>query len=263
MAEWLAWQRAGGASKKTLGLRRYQLTRLQEAHPNVSPWSLTAVDLANWLGSHDWSAQTLRSYRSAMRGFYGWAHSMGLISVDPSRLLRKVACAPARPRPADDDVIALALAAADDRQWLMLMLGSRHGLRRGEIAQVHTRDLIRVDGGHDLLVHGKGGKDRTVPLLHEVAAAIRRLPAGYAFPSRETGRPITAGHVGVLLRPLLQPEGTTPHQLRHRFASKAYQRTLDIRAVQELLGHASVATTQIYTAVADDALRRAVAAAAA
>ncbi|WP_022899139.1 tyrosine-type recombinase/integrase, partial [Humibacter albus] len=75
------------------------------------------------------------------------------------------------------------------------------------------------------------------------------------FPGRVDGH-LSAAYVSKLISRAL-PEGVTAHPLRHRFASRAYAAERDIRAVQELLGHASVATTQIYTAVPDAALRRA------
>lgn len=253
---WIGWLRAGGAPRTTIDLRQYQLGRVARAHANQNPWELQVSDLSEWLSSHQWSRETLRSYRAALRSFYGWAHAIGLTDHDPAQLLRKVPAAIGVPRPASEDIVSDALAAADDRAWLMLMLGSRHGLRRGEIAQVSTRDL-RVDGNDwSLLVHGKGGKERIVPLLPIVALAIRDTPAGWVFPNGK-GTHLTPAHVGKILGRAMANQAT-PHQLRHRFASRTYQATGDIRAVQELLGHASVATTQIYTKVADGALRRAV-----
>lgn len=245
----------------SLALRRYQLGRLAADHADRSPWSMESTDLAAWLTARGWSVETVRSHRSAVRSFYGWAHAAGLCETDPSRLLRKVPPARHRPRPAPEDAVLDALAAADDRVYLMVMLGARQGLRRGEIAVVHSDDVIRQDAGvWSLLVHGKGGKDRLVPLLPDVARALRDRPAGWTFPSSRTGSHLTPHYVGLLITRVL-PAGLTPHQLRHRFASAAYQRTGDIRSVQELLGHASVATTQFYTQTAPAAHRAAVQAA--
>lgn len=250
---WTDWYAAGGAPKTTIELRRYQLTRLALSFPDRDPWTITSDELASWMAGHQWSRETLRSYRAALRTFYGWAHASGMIESDPARLLRKVPAVPGVPRPAAECTISDALHRADERAWLMLMLGSRHGMRRGEIARVSTRDL-RVDGPNwSLIVHGKGGKDRQIPLLAEVARTIRDAPAGWLFPNGK-GTHLTPAHVGKLVRRALEGEATA-HQLRHRFATRTYQATRDIRAVQELLGHASVATTQRYTKVTDDALR--------
>ena len=109
--------------------------------------------------------------------------------------------------------------------------------------------------GYALTVTGKGGKTRTVPISDSLAAAIEARGSGWTFPGLTDGH-LGAERVGQLVARAL-PAGWTCHTLRHRFASAAYRAERDIRAVQELLGHASVATTQIYTAVPDDAKRRA------
>lgn len=258
--QWVDWLRAGGLPKTTLDLRTYQLTRFSRELTGHGPWDLTADDLAGWLSAQTWARETLRSYRSALRSFYGWAHAAGMIPTDPARLLRKVPAVRAQPRPASEVAVEKAMGAADPRQYLAIMLGAHAGMRRAEISRVHTRDLLRDPCGWSLLVHGKGDKERVVPLLDEVAQAIRETPAGWLFPNGHGGH-VTPAHLGKVLRSVLSPDGITPHQLRHRFASRAYQETHDIRAVQELLGHASVATTQVYTAVGGDSLRSVVLAA--
>ena len=248
----------------TIAQRRYQVSRLARAHADRSPWDLTVHDLTAYLAAHDnWGREMLRSNRAAARSFFGWAHAAGLTDHDPSRLLRKVPAVRGVPRPAPEIVIDSALRRADERVGLMIILGSRYGLRRGEISRVSTRDLrVDPDGQWSLVVRGKGDKDRVVPLLPDVATVIRDAPPGWLFPSlrpQDKGRPISPAWAGKLIRRALTD--ATAHQLRHRFASRSYQATGDIRAVQELLGHASVATTQRYTAVADGALRAAVLAA--
>lgn len=264
VASWTAWLIAGGLLPSTIQQRRYQLSRLAKIHADRSPWELTVEDLAAYLASHQWGRDALRSNRSAIRSFYGWAHAAGLTAEDPSRLLRRVPATRGVPRPAPEFVINAALIAAENRVALMITLGSRYGLRRGEISRVHTRDLrVDPDGQWSLIVRGKGAKDRVVPLLADIAHVIRDAPPGYLFPStrpQDGGRPLSPAWCGKLMTRAMNRKAR-PHQLRHRFASRSYQVTGDIRAVQELLGHSSVATTQVYTAVADGALRAAVAAA--
>lgn len=255
MTAWCDWLTSAGLAAGTVRLRRYQLLRLWQDHPDSSPWDLTPDDLTAWMAGQKWGRESLRSYRSAVRSFYGWAHVSGRIESDPSRLLRRVSRADPVPSPAPEPVINRALAAADPRSWLLLMLGSREGLRRGEMAVISTDDLVRDLDGWSLVVHGKGGKQRTVPLLDTVADRLRAAEPGWVFPNGH-GSHLTPGHVSVLIRRALD-HACRPHQLRHRFATVALQRSHDIRAVQELLGHASVATTQRYTAVTGDALRSA------
>lgn len=256
---WLAWLHSGYARPETEKLRDYQLRRLALDHADRHPWDLTTDDLATWMGAHSWGREAVRSYRSAFRSFYKWAHSTGQISHDPAALLRPVRPMDPQPRPAPDDTISGALVKADDRQWLILMLASRHGLRRAEIAQAHAKDIIEDLDGHSIIVHGKGGKLRTVPLLPAVAGHIGRMPHGWLFPNGH-GDHLSPAHLAKLVRDLL--DDCTLHQLRHRFATIAYQQTNDIRAVQMLLGHASLATTQRYVKPRDNALRLAVSSAA-
>lgn len=263
-AEWLcltaflAWLTAGGAPPTTVALRRYQLERFALCYPHTSPWQISDADIAAWLAGHEWSRETLRSYRSALRSFYGWARASGLIDHDPSRLLRSVPATVGHPRPAPERVIDGALTVATERVQRMIMLGSRYGLRRAEIAQVNRKDLTLDECNRwSLIVHGKGGKPRTLPLMDDMAHVIRDCddPAGWLFPNG-LGSHLTPAHLGKLVRRALG-EATT-HQLRHRFGTVTYRRTKDIRAVQMLLGHASVSTTQVYTAPADDAMREAI-----
>lgn len=119
--------------------------------------------------------------------------------------------------------------------------------------------------GDSLRVIGKGGHVRVVPLPDGLASALRDHAggSGLVFPSpQRPGQPLTAGHVAKLVTAYL-PRGLTMHTLRHRCGTVAYAATRDLRAVQELLGHAKPETTARYVQVPDDAVRAAVTAAAA
>jgi integrase len=105
-------------------------------------------------------------------------------------------------------------------------------------------------------VTGKGGKERRIPAHPIIADALRALPRGYVFPGVDAGH-LSPDRVGRLMAAAL-PGDWTAHSLRHRFATRAFAGQRDLLTVQQLLGHASVATTQRYTQVPDDALRRAV-----
>jgi integrase/recombinase XerC len=139
---------------------------------------------------------------------------------------------------------------------LMVELAASAGLRCCEIAVVHTDDVSQEADGWVLQVHGKGAKVRVIPVMTELATALLRGGRGYVFPGDIEGH-LSSGYVSKLVSRSL-PGGWTAHTLRHRFASTAYSVDSDLRAVQELLGHASIATTQIYVKVPDDAKRRAV-----
>lgn len=250
---WIAYLQGAALRPLTIDLRRSQIRRLAWSFRDRNPFELSPSDLAEWLGSHGWERETIRSHRAMMRSFYGWAHVTGITDHDSSRLLPKVAAATPAPRPAREAVVALALAEADERTLLMLLLGRRLGLRRGEIAQVHTHDLTTDGTGRpSLRVHGKGGKIRTVPLPADLDRMLRALPVGFVFAGRHGA--LTAAHTGKLISAALT-EGTTAHQLRHRFATAAYAASGDIVTVSRLLGHASVATTQRYVATDDGQMR--------
>jgi len=264
IGQWLAWLASGAARPSTLALRRAQLRRFARTHRDVGPYCVGTGQVADWISGHEWSRETIRSHRTALRSFYGWAQDSGITPDNPARLLRKVPPAPVLPRPAPDEVIDAAIAAADDRLTLMLLLGSRQGLRRGEISRIHSRDVTPDLIGWSLRVHGKGGKERDVPLSERVAAMLRALPAGYAFPSPRGGH-LTEAHVGKIMRRALSAAAgarVTAHQLRHRYATTVYRSTGDLVATQRLLGHASPATTIRYVDT-DSARLRAVNAAAA
>ena len=135
----------------------------------------------------------------------------------------------------------------------MARLAGEAGLRRAEVAQAHRDDLIEDLTGWSLIVHGKGGKQRVVPLTDSLATTIREHPAGWLFPGRDNGH-LSAGHVGITISRLMPP-GWSMHKLRHRYATRGFAGTGNLRAVQVALGHASVATTQRYVAVSSADLR--------
>lgn len=254
--DYVSYLRAGGLPESTCKLRHYQLRRFA-ASTGLAAFAATGDELVEYLASRDWSNSTRRSIRATLRSFYSWAAGSGRVERDPSQTLPKVPAVMGRPRPAADEVVTAGLEHADRRVRLMIELAAFAGLRCVEISRVHSDDLFQDFVGWSLRVIGKGDKPRTVPIPDHVARALRRFGPGWIFPGNVDGH-LSPAYVSKLISRTLP--GATAHQLRHRFASKAYQLGgRDIRAVQQLLGHASVATTQIYTAVDDDALRRAAA----
>ncbi|PFG16262.1 site-specific recombinase XerD [Propionicimonas paludicola] len=260
IGDWRTWLVASNLSKNTIRLRCYQLRRFAEEHPDLL--AVTTADLVAWLGRPGWDQETRRSQRSALRGFYQWAHAAGLVDADPSGTLPRIKQSGKRRAPAPQWAVEAGLKAEDDRVPLMVLLGYRQGLRAGEIAQVNTEtDLIEDLNGWSLVVHGKGGKDRIMPLHPEVAAAILARPRGWLFPGQTDGH-LSSGHVTVLVSRAL-PGKWTAHPLRHRFGTDAWARTHNLLGVMELLGHATPETTARYVHQDSDVLRQIVEAAAA
>lgn len=248
LTEYRQWLYAAGRSPHTIRLRMVYL--LQLASRTSSPATVTESDLIAYL-AQPWAPETRRSAVSSLRVFFTWAHEHDLIGENPAKRLPTISIPPTKPRPAPEIVIAEALERATQRERLMVLLGAFEGLRRGEIAAVHSRDIE----GLSLRVCGKGGRTRLIPLHPTVAAALAACD-GFVFPGHHAGH-ISPDRVGRIMHQLLG-SGWTTHTLRHRFASNAYAVQRDIRAVQELLGHSTLTTTQRYVAVPDDALRTAV-----
>lgn len=244
--------RAGGAPATTIGTRRNHLRRVAR-QLGGTPFEVDGDRLVSWCGRQDWAVETRRGYRQSLIAFYGWAVAAGRTSANPATALPKVRAAVPSPRPAPEIAYREALARADDRALLILRLAAEAGLRRAEVAQAHSRDLIEDLEGYSLIVHGKGGRQRVVPLTNELAAAVRARGRGYLFPGRDNGH-LSPRWVGKIVT-LLLPGESTMHQLRHRFATRAYSVDRDVFTVQELLGHASPATTRRYVMVPRSALR--------
>jgi len=145
--------------------------------------------------------------------------------------------------------------AAGPRERMMAQLAGNVGMRRSEVARCRREDLIHDGVGWSLIVHGKGDKQRMVPITDKLATEIMEFcpRGGYLFPGNEDGH-LSAHYVGKLIGELMPP-GWSMHKLRHRFATRGFAATGDLLAVRDALGHTSVATTQIYTAVSSDKVR--------
>jgi integrase/recombinase XerC len=201
---------AGQPENTTVKLRRQLLVKM--AHDlGENPAELTADRLIAWFGAQDWATETRRSYRATVRGFLRWAYKTKRIPDHLADELPKVRERRGAPRPTPDRVWREALMAANPRVALMLRLAAEAGLRRGEVSRVHTRDLLDGIGGAQLLVHGKGGKQRVVPVSDSLADAIRaEAPTGgWVFPSGR-GEHVTAEWVGEVCAAAL-PDGWTMH----------------------------------------------------
>lgn len=257
-----------GRPKTTRTLRRYQVEHMAVSI-SLPITRITHIDLTDYFGRQNWRTETRRSFRSGIRGFFAWAAKMGHVEADPAFEIEQVKQGKAVPRPAPEAVIADAKLHADARTVLMLRLAAELGLRRSEVAQVHTEDL-RVSGrGYQLLVHGKGSRERVLPISDGLADLISRgarghtpgaPTTGWLFPSIRGGH-LSVQYVGLSCSRAL-PGIWSMHTLRHRFASQAYRGTRNLRAVQEMLGHSNLAITERYVATDEDEMRAAMMAAA-
>lgn len=261
IGDWLTWLKLGGARKTTIRARRGHVRMIARRSQTSHPRFVTISLLVEITSSADWSNDHRKGVRTSLISFYDWATANGIVSENPAVLLPQVSASPPNPRPTPDHVWVALLDAAPPRERMMARLAGEVGMRRAEVACCHRRDLFCDASGWMLLIHGKGGKERVVPVTDSLAAAIVefRPEQGYLFPSLDRWGNELAPHLGPIqvgkLISDLMPEGWTMHKLRHRFASRGLAGTNDLIAVQEALGHVSVATTQRYVKITRDKVR--------
>ncbi len=236
---------------------RLRMRHMRELAYTRNLHAATVDDLEEVKARHrDLADETRKSYQSSWRLFYGWMHDRGIRADDPTALLEPVTVHVRVPRIAPDDDIAAALERATEQQRAMILLARYGCLRLSELTTLHTS----ARSGERLTIRGKGDKERVVyanePLLFALHALERTQGPGYYFPGLRGPHmhPMSVNKI------ITRVTGWNPHSLRHAGATAAYNATRDLRGVQEMLGHASLAVTERYLHL-DDAARRAVAAA--
>lgn len=251
---WTTWLKLGGLSPRTVKLRRDHLRSIARRAKVPHPRMLNVATLVALCSEREWSREHRKAVRTSLVSFCEWARNNELMDDNPALQLPRVRAQRGRPRPTPDAVWADLIAAAPPRERVMARLAGEAGLRRAEVAQVHRDDVIRDEHGFALIVTGKGQKQRVVPLTNSLAREVcNYCLGGFLFPGKVGGH-MSAEHVGTLISRLMPP-GFTMHMLRHRFASRGYRGTRNLRAVQLALGHESIATTEIYTLVSEDEVR--------
>lgn len=268
--DWTIWLDARSFSEGTIYQARWRIRDLYKHYADRSPWKLITADLLRWYTRPEWSPGMRNNARSSLRSFYSWAVGDGRTKRNPADRLPAIRATQGLPRPVSEPVVQRVMAESDDRTRLMVALAAYAGLRDAEIAGLQWSDIT----DSQLIIKGKGRKTRTI-WVHEILAAEldaekARRGAGktgtgyrymrdidvFVFPSQNGGH-MKPNRVSHILSKALGDDGTG-HGLRHRFATEVFNATGDLAAVQDLLGHASPATTRIYTKVADRRLRDAV-----
>ena len=234
----------------------------------------------------DGLAATSRSRKlSAIRQFFRFLEAEGRISANPAEKVT----APSKGRPLPKtlnlievdkllDAAQARIASASPAEQLhalrlnaLLELLYATGMRVSELVSLPRRALAGDD--RVLTIKGKGGRERLVPLNPTARKAVaaylveeaQRMQAGYPhskwlFPAHSAEGHVTRQYLGQELKHVaceagLDPDRVSPHVLRHAFASHLLDRGADLRAVQQLLGHADISTTQIYTHVLEERLK--------
>jgi integrase/recombinase XerC len=250
------------------------LTNHLGGEPDLASLSgLRATDIRAWLAAEatDGASNATRArHLAAVRTFYRWlarrhgiaTAALRLIATPRSKPPLPKALPPEQARAAAEEVGEVsdsAVVQARDEALFTLLYGC--GLRIAEALALNVRDAPRPGSGSTTLrVVGKGAKTRVVPVLPAVSAAIAAWLA--LHPSRAEDAPLFVGVRGGRLDPAVAqrtlrtfrrqrglPEHATPHALRHSFATHLLEGGADLRSIQDLLGHASLSTTQRYTAV--------------
>ena len=254
-----------GASKHTLAAYRNDLERAAEAAGPLG--SASSADLSR-LGTSwaELAPSTVARRSAALRRFFGFLVDEGLRRDDPSAALPRPRFERPLPRILDEEEVRRMFEAAEDRAassegaavrnlaLLELLYGS--GLRASELVSL-PRGAVRPQQPF-LMVRGKGDKDRLVPISTRAQAAVanwmEELPSGtlWLFPSGKSH--LSRVRLFQIVRAMaadagITPERVSPHVLRHAFATHLLSGGADLRVLQSLLGHADIATTQIYTHV--------------
>ncbi len=267
-----------GAARNTLEAYRADLEGAL-AHLGEDPVRASPVDLRGWLGTQSiYSARTQARRLSSLRQFYRFLAREGLRADDPTELLD----APKAPAP-----LPKALSEAEVQKLIegaaklppaqasvataAIELLYASGLRVTELVTLPA-GMLRAEEPL-VTVMGKGRKERLVPISRRAREAAMEAQAGlvprgkgrlsarkWLLPSRGANGHLTRQGVGLLLKQAalaggLDPAKVSPHVLRHSFATHLLARGADLRALQTLLGHADIATTQIYTRVLEERLR--------
>lgn len=243
---YLSYLRAAGQRPESVKTRSRQLVRLSLDLPDVSPSELGGPELLAWFEGKRWARETRRSARDAVAGFFAWMRLTGRRADSPADMLPHVQRSSPSPHPCPDDLIRDAMARARPEVRLMIRLAAECGLRRGEIAQVASSDVLDVGGDCSLIVHGKGGRQRIVPMPADLARVVI-VAQGFVFPGRFGGH-VEATYVGKRVGAMF-PAGYSCHSLRHRYATRLYAATRDIVLVSKLLGHTKLETTMAYVAI--------------
>jgi integrase/recombinase XerC len=252
---------------------RWAVTRGREG---LTAWELPVLRAyLSLLTSRGLKSATVIRKIAALRSFGRYLRQRGLIDADPAAQLVLPRAGRRLPRFIPESEIQRLLdgpwsedpRGLRDRAIIELLYGT--GMRLGELVRLDREDIDLVHGTARVL--GKGDKERIVCFGPPTASALRDYLAALKEDSPGRGRPLFTGQSGRRLHPrtvqrrvhrhlgrLARAGGTSPHALRHSFATHLLDHGADIRAIQELLGHANLGTTQVYTHVSIEALRDAV-----
>ncbi len=239
-----------GRRPGTITQRRYCLGRLARWAAPTLLCELGRDDITAFITRPGVGSSTRAAEVSHVRGFFGWAHSEGLVEYDPSAHMRRPILPRRLPRPIPDDRLQVVLDQAPARVRHWMWLAAYAGLRCCEIAVLHSDDY-HPDLGVLILRAAKGGDEEVVPVAGALADVLVGLPRGLWAP-RWDGRSghlsanMVSQHGNQVLHDLGVPD--TMHSLRHWCGTWTYRVSgRDFRLTQEMLRHRSPSSTAMYT----------------
>ncbi len=256
-----------GCSQKTLESYDHDL---RTAHLQLGDLkTVSNADLQEYINSMTDAATSIARRSSALRSFYKFLMLEKIIEKNPSIDLELPKRARTLPKLLSTTEIELLISSAGDtrnstrlRAIIELMYAS--GLRVSELCELPIKGVL-ID---KLLIHGKGAKERLVPMHSGAAQALQRWldlrgndKSKYVFPSNSKSGHISRDGLFKILKKCavlsgIDPARVSPHVLRHSFASHLLSGGANLRAIQTMLGHEDISTTQIYTHVLPDKLKQ-------
>lgn len=266
-------QRAAGLADRTIASRDATLRALAE-HCEVDPVHVTKWDLERFLTRPNartgaqLAPATKQVERSYLQTVFRWMMDEEIRMSDPAARLPKVKVPRRRPRPLRTEHIDAALdSGIYERTRDIITIAACTGLRLGEVVKIRGEDIDMISG--TIRSIRKGGLDHIVHMPPAAIEIARRKPtSGWWFPSPYSNSlfPDGGGHVlmksastrvSIVLRKIGLQAPITGHSLRHWYATTLLREGVPIRVVQEMMGHASLATTQLYAEVTDDEMSEA------
>jgi site-specific recombinase XerD len=250
--ELAAYEKVGlfqrSVTKRTAYRYRGCLLQYQKALNSATPTPEASAQFLAHLRKEGFSPSSLRLYRAALQGFHAWRGEQLTFAIRVPHYL---------PEYTEPSIVAKMLELSQDKpkDYLILRLMTDAGLRRQEVTKLRVRHV----GAKALRFRGKEDRDRTVPLTKELAAALEPYCRGKSPDDLVLG--VGEGVIYRTVKRYGKLAGKTelkPHDLRHSFGTRLLEQGADLRVIQELLGHSSVATTQIYTQVAATHLEEAI-----
>lgn len=259
-----------GRSTRTLSSYESDLRLANDAIPG-GLMSADSATIQKYLSSLPDKPSSISRKASALRGFYKFLMTEKIISHNPTANLELPKRNRALPKFLSIDEIELLISSAGDiktsiRLRAMIELLYASGLRVSELCELPMTGIL----GDKLLIHGKGAKERLVPMHDAAIHALNKwldargdIESKYVFPSNgKTGHITRDGFFKILKKCAvlagIAPERVSPHVLRHSFASHLLAGGANLRAIQTMLGHEDISTTQIYTHVIPEKLRKTV-----